>query len=295
MKINLLALICFLLFGVGTQLSHAQTAPDSLMYRVETRDGNTFIGNILNQDFEKIILRTATLGEVSILKKDIAKMSLVEGGRMKGGKFWFENPQATRYFWSPNGYGLRKGEAYYQNVWVLFNQVAVGVTDNFSIGGGMVPLFLFAGAPTPVWITPKVSFPVVEDKVNIGVGALVGTLIGGGEDVEGSAGILYGLSTFGSRDKNASIGLGYGFAGGEMASTPVVTFSGLLRTGARGYLLTENYVIRSGGETFSMFMVGGRRIINKAGLDFGVVIPGQSGDFIAIPWLGFTIPFGNVR
>jgi hypothetical protein len=126
---------------------------------------------------------------------------------------------------------------------------------------------------------------------------LIGTVIGGGEDAGGSAGLLYGLSTFGSRDKNMTIGLGYGFAGGEMASTPVVSFSGMLRTGSRGYLLTENYLIRTGGDTYGLFMVGGRRIIQKAGLDFGLVIPAGTGggDFFALPWLGFTIPFGNVR
>jgi hypothetical protein len=181
-------------------------------------------------------------------------------------------------------------------VWVLFNQASVGVTDNFSVGAGMMPLFLFAGAPTPVWFTPKLSFPVVKDRVNVGAGALVGTVIGGGETFNGSAGLLYGLSTFGSRDKNMTIGLGYGFAEGEIASTPVLTVSGMLRTGPRGYLLTENYLIRAGDQTVGLLMVGGRRIIQKAGLDFGLVIPTGTGEsFMALPWLGLTIPFGNVR
>ena len=295
MKKPFFAFLLALLVWVPAQVSFAQTTPDSAVYRIEMNDGNVFTGQLLEQDQEKVLLRTATIGEVTILRRDIKKMTAVQGGSLRGGKVWFENPQSTRYFWSPNGYGLRRGEAYYQNVWVLFNQSSVGITDNFSIGVGMVPLFLFAGAPTPVWITPKVSFPIVRDKINIGAGALVGTVLGEEGDGE-SAGILYGLSTFGSRDKNLTVGLGYGFAGGEMASTPVVSLSGMLRTGTRGYLLTENYVIHTGGETYALIMVGGRRIIQKTGLDFGLVIPaGIGGDIIALPWLGFTIPFGNVR
>jgi hypothetical protein len=292
MKRLLFALLAVLLFCGRAQISFAQTAPDSLVYRVETKDGNAFTGTMLEQDAEKIKLKTETIGEVTIFRRDITRTTLVSTSQMRKGKLWSDNPQATRYLWSPNGYGLRKGEAYYQNVWVFFNQVAYGVTDNFSIGGGMIPLFLFAGAPTPVWITPKVSFPVSKDKVNLGVGALVGTVIGAGDDV-GSAGLLYGLSTFGSRDRNFTVGLGYGFAGGEMASTPVVTASGMLRIGAKGYLLTENYLIRSGGESFGLFMIGGRYIIQKVGLDFGLVIPSGVDETLAIPWLGLTIPFGR--
>jgi len=41
--------------------------------------------------------------------------------------------------------------------------------------------------------------------------------------------------------------------------------------------------------------LGGRRIIKHMGLDFGAVIPlgGDIGSFVAVPWLGLTIPFGK--
>jgi hypothetical protein len=45
-----------------------------------------------------------------------------------------------------------------------------------------------------------------------------------------------------------------------------------------------------------MLSLGGRRIIKKAALDFGLFMPvGADAGFIAIPWLGFTIPFGNTH
>ena len=262
------------------------------MYRIETRDGNTYIGQIVSQDSMKVILDSEKLGEIKILRADIKRMYFIKKEKIIEGEYWFENPQATRYFYAPNGNALKKGEGYYQNVWVLFSSFAVGIEDNFSIGGGVVPLFLFAGAPTPVWITPKVSIPVTKDKLSLAAGGLLGTIVG--EDNAGF-GILYGISTFGSKDKNLSMGLGYGYAGGEWAKSPMINISGMVRKGAKGYFLTENYLIKTGDTTTAIFWLGGRKIIKNTGLDYGLIIPVNSEmeEFVAIPWLGLTIPFGD--
>lgn len=185
---------------------HAQSVvPDSSQYHIETNDGNTFTGQIVEKDAFKIILRTENLGDLTINRMEIRKMEKINALKMKNGKYWFDNPKATRYFYSPKGYGLKSGEGYYQNVWVLVNSFAVGVSDNISIGAGIVPLFLFAGTATPVWLTPKVSIPVSASSVNLGAGALIGGVIGG----EGTGfGILYGISTFGTKDNKVSFGLG---------------------------------------------------------------------------------------
>jgi hypothetical protein len=101
----------------------------------------------------------------------------------------------------------------------------------------------------------------------------------------------------GSRDKNMSLGLGYGYSQGNWADSPTITLSGLIRTGARGYLLTENYYIDIGGDEFILlFSAAFRWVIKKAGLDFGFVLPVESGtsDTFLIPWIGITIPFGNL-
>lgn len=259
---------------------------------IETIDGNEFMGEIISEDTLKVILKTKKLGEIAIYKNDIKSQIKVNAQQIKGGKLWFDNPQATRYFWAPNAYGLKKGEGYYQNIFVLWNQFAYGVTDNFSIGGGVVPLFLFGGEPTPIFITPKFSIPIQKDKFNIGGGALIGTILG---ESESSFGIVYGLTTFGTRDNNVSLSLGYGFIGEDWAKSPLINVSGLFRLSSRFYFLTENYFINSGGKGIGEIGLGGRWIIRKAALDFTVAIPvvPDIGTFIVIPLIGFTIPFGN--
>lgn len=290
MKKFLVAFILFLTLAEMPCRIQAQPKETSKS-RIETVDGNEFVGIIMERTAETVRIVTDLLGEISIPVVKIKSISEVIQTVGKDGRYWLDNPQATRYFWSPNGYSLRKGEGYYQNVWIMFNQVVYGFTDHFSGGIGVVPAFLFAGASTPAWITLKYSVPVVKDKVNLGAGVLAGTVIG---EQLGTAGIAYGISTFGSRDKNINLGLGWAFADGKLARTPTVNIGAMVRTGPKGYLLTENYFVGTPDNFIVMTMLGGRRIINHAGLDFGVVIPigGDIGTFFALPWLGITIPFG---
>ncbi len=270
----------------------AQAQADSMsLTRVQMNDGNEFIGHVLSQDSSNLILQTDKFGKLTLNKGDVVRTTPIKPQNIKQGQYWFENPQSTRYLWMPNGYGLKKGEGYYQNIWVLFNQVSYGLSNYFSIGAGMVPVFLFGGGETPVWITPKFSIPVVKDKLNLGAGVLMGTVLG----ASGTGfGLLYGLTTVGSRDLNLSLGIGGGFSGSGWGKSPVISLGGLARTGARGYLITENYYISMDGETLVLLSAGFRWVIKKAGLDFGLFMPLQEDiTFIAIPWLGVTIPFGN--
>ncbi len=285
----LMASIC--LFFLNSEL-HSQEMPDSTTYQITTFDGNIYIGNIIKRDSSFYLLKTENLGEITLYNRDIKRVKELEKLVVKDGRYWLENPQSTRHFWSPNGYGLKKGEGYYQNVWVLFNQVAYGVTDYFSIGGGMLPLFIFAGASTPVWITPKFSIPVKKDKFNLGVGGLFGSVIG---ETDATFGIVYGSGTIGSRDGNISLGLGWGFAAGDWMSTPMINLAGMIRTGPRGYVISENYYIDTGDDYILLLSIGGRQIIKSVGLDYGAVVPfnNDMDSFVIVPWLGLTVPFGK--
>ena len=271
---------------------NAQIEPDSNLYFVETIDGNEYTGYIVERNTDYVLIRTEILGELQIPMNRIKKIEMIKSAEIKEGKYWFENPQAARYFWSPNGYGMKAGEAYYQNIWIFYNQFSVGLTNYFSVSAGILPLFLFAGSPTPIWVVPKFSIPVVKDKFNIGAGALAGYVIGA---EEAGFGILFGNATVGSKDANLTLGVGYGFAGGEMADRPIINLSGMVRISPRGYLLTENYYISVEDESFGIIIVGGRSIVKRVGIDYGLVLPviPDMEYFIAMPWLGITIPIGK--
>ena len=291
--IRLLALLALLFAAAPVFAQEVQIPTDTTqLSSIETKDGNEFIGYIRSIESDVIVVSTESFGDVRIRRQNLKSIRPLEKGQIVAGEYWPYNPHATRYFFGPNGYGLRKGEGYYQNTWVFFNQVSYGISDNFSMGLGIIPLFLFAGAPTPVWITPKVSLPIKRDKISLGLGGLFGTVLGGDG---GAFGIAYGQATFGSRDRNINVGLGYGYADESWANTPTISVSGVYRVGKKFALMTENYMISAGEENYVLMSAGGRFIGKKIAVDAGLVLPTQTGgEFFAIPWLGITVPFGKI-
>ena len=291
-KIFALIIITSVVFFLNQNFAKGQeiiTAESTITSRIETIDGNVFTGTIQEENNDFLILSTEQFGNIRIKKSDIRNQSTIDAVRNEKGQIWLPNPQSTRYFWAPNGYGLRKGESYYQNIWVLYNQMSFGITDRFSFGVGTLPLFLFGGAPTPVWIIPKFSIPVKKDKWNIGTGALIGTVLG---ETSTSFGLLYGTTTYGSRDMNVSIGIASGFVDGSWTEKPVINFSTLIRISQRGYFISENYILPGDDSSILLLSFGGRTIIRNVGLDFSLVIPAgvDSGGLVAAPFLGITIP-----
>lgn len=258
---------------------------------VKTASGNVYVGTIVSEDRETITIES-TEGTFTLQREEVVAYGpYAELNQVQRESYHL---QASRYYFGPNGYGLRQGEGYYQNANILFNSVSYGVTDNFSIGGGLVPLFLFGGfnTPTPIYVLPKFSVPIVEDKLNLGAGALIGTLLGGEETGAGFVGTVYGVSTFGSRNKNLSIGLGYGFVNDSFASTPTVSLSGSIRISEKSYLMTENYLI----DGFAVGILGGRTVWESVSLDYGLILPYTvlgDGGFVAAPWLSLIVPFGD--
>jgi hypothetical protein len=280
----------FLLITICCFKANSQFVIDTnRVYLIETTDGNEYLGKILSDDSYKIVFKTNNIGIITINRSDISKIKEIKKEQIIGGAAWYENLQSTRYYWAPNGYGLKKGEGYYQNMWILYNQAGYGFSDKFSIGAGLLPFFLFGGAPTPVWIAPKFSIPIKKDDFNLGAGILAATIIG--ED-NASFGIAYGVSTFGTQDKNFTLGMGYGYAGGDWAKRPIIMASTMLRTGKKGYFISENYYIPTGDDGLVLIMIGGRSLIKKVALDYGLVMPFSQymEEFVAIPWLGISIP-----
>lgn len=267
------------LMAQGTAAAEARKDTTQIV-EVETRDGNVFLGTLLSETEERIVIRTDVLGELTINRADIRRITRVPATQIRDGEVWYRSAHDTRYFFQSNAFNLRKGEGYYQNAWVLFNQVSYGLTRNFSMGAGFVPTFLFGEASTPVWITPKLSIPLKQESLTVGVGGIMGTLIGEG----GSAGILYGNLTVGDRNRNVTVAGGYGYAEEESGEV-LFGLSGSVRVRPKLSLMTENYVF---AETFISF-VGFRHIGRRLAIDGALAIP--EGVEVVVPWLSVTAPF----
>lgn len=249
--------------------------------RVELREGSVLVGRIILRDSSRTTIETASFGRVVMSNDRIVTLQHVATPEAAD-----DLPQDTRLTFITNGFGLKQGEGYYQNVWVLGNLVAYGLTDNLSISAGFVPLFLFDGAPTPVMLGLKLSIPL-DDGIQLGIGGQAGTVLFEGDMFFGDA---YGVLTFGSRQSHVNVGGGALFT--DVDELPVIALGGVTKVSRRWSLISENYFFPTedfaGGLSF-----GGRFLTGDASIDFALAIPFGS-DFdglIAIPWLGVTIPF----
>lgn len=204
---------------------------------IETVNGTSYYGEIRKLEEGMLTISSTALGLFRIQSNTITKITLSGAYVNRKGVTWFTNPNATRYFFAPSAIPLKKREGYFQNAYLLANSVNVGVTNNITIGGGVVIPLLF-------YVTPKVSFRAGK---NFYVGGGVLFTQSFLEDFGLSAGIGYGLATYGTYEHNITLGAGYGFAkfDDEYKQTPmpIVTVNAMSRIGRKLSLVTENWLI----------------------------------------------------
>lgn len=272
-----------------TDSTQAQTTPPQ-RWVVETKDGSVIQGVYLGQSDAGIRLLTDSAGEIVIPMSELKSFRILDERNFRNGEYWFENPNATRYLFSPSAYSLRKGEVYYQNTYLVINSLNYGVTDRFTIGAGFELISTFSGEPI-FFITPKYSFPISENW-NAGAGILYAN--GAIEDFSG-LGIGYGIITYGNKDNNATLGVGFGYVDEEVTGKPVFTLSGMRRIGRKSALVTENWVVPADGY-YGIYSYGIRFMGEKITVDLAFLNNADIASevlFIGVPYVDFVVKFGR--
>ena len=262
-------------------------APEGVMQRIVLRDGSEMIGRITSIGPTSVQFESS-IGVTTIPTDAIVEVKEERGGKVLGGRYYFPNPNSTRLIFAPTGRMLPKGEGYFSDYWIFFPGFAAGLSDRVTIGGGMT---IFPGvnlADQVLYFTPKVGV-VQSQTFNAAVGALMISVPEDGfEDgtSRNSAGLLYGVGTWGGLDNSFTAGLGYGYANGDLASNPAIVLGGETRSSPRTSLVTENYILPGGNMMFS----GGIRFMGRGlALDFALVaFAGEGEGFCCAPFLGFV-------
>jgi len=256
-------------------------------YLIKLTDGTNFFGKVLETTSTSVIMQTKSVPRIEIPLAQIKEVDVIQSTNIKNGAYWFPNPHATRYYYSPSAISLKKGEGYYQNTYLFLNSVHYGVTNNISVGGGIEFISTFTGNPI-LYVTPKISFKVA-DQFYAGAGVLLASLPDVDESGRGAAGIGYGIGTYGNAENNVTVGLGYGFIRDEMAKQPVITISGMTRISKKASLVSENWIVP--GTAF--FSYGVRFFGEKISVDLALV---NNSDIaqelpIGIPFVSVAIKF----
>lgn len=270
----------------AAQVDTVAIAADSL-YTIRLSDGSVLYGRVTEQSADGLTLETQSGATVRLRRDQMVSIELVRG-RVVNGEVWGEDPHATRLFFGPTARSIPEGEGYFGVYELFFPFVSYGVTDRFTISAGtpIVPEAIgqvFYLAPKyEVLRTPTASAAV-------GVLALFAT-----QELTGSAGLLYGVGTFGTPDRAVTLGATVPFIAAdgesEVGDQPAFMVGGESRISRRLKFLTENYFVPSEG--VGVLSGGVRFFGERLSADFGIGAAFGDGDnACCLPLVNFVYSF----
>jgi len=281
---TLLVLSILAFFG---PMAEAQTAPvtpasapsgEVEMHELLLKDGSRLFGRIERENDEEVVFRTQSGATITASRSEIVSLKVVKG-RLERGEFVRADMHRSRLFFAPTGRSLEKGQVSVGVFEFIAPFVQVGVTDNFSIGGGTPLIFGIEDFDRPFWITPKYRV-LNTGKVQAAVGVLHVFDTSEGD----SAGIAYGVGTFGSSDNAITVGGGVAYSGDSRGGIAMI--GGERRVHRNMKLITENYIWQDGGGILS----GGIRFMGeRLSADLALAIP--IGEAFAFPVVNFVYVF----
>lgn len=298
-------LLAFLFLSLQTTFGQ-ETPIEKQVERVKviTNQGNQFIGDILEQFPDSVILETQNLGEITILHKDIKSVKFLtpledetkEGNSNKKNKkgapdksLWFENPVPNSFTLSANALNIKKGTWLYQNGMLTYNGITYGVTNNFSIKTSGFVLWL----NDPIFIiNPKLSFPIAKE-FSIGVGQA--SVLSG----NGSGGFIYGMATLGRPNRNITFSLGYAHESNEgFLNAPIFSINGLYRFKQNLALIMEGWFFNDDDlyiSELSVISYGIRFYSKSIAIDFTLVNNNEIAavSAVGLPLLNAHFSFGK--
>ncbi len=269
---------------------------------VKFREGSTYFGKLKENRDDTLTLITEDLGPIRIPYSKINKIEKVDYIVVKKGRYWFPTPLPGRYFFAPSAFTLKPGEGYYQNTLLVLNSFNVGVTNWFSIGGGIELISTIGSITTgeflpSFFLTPKIGTKVAKD-LRIGGGFIYAMIAGNNLQI----GTMYGLITYGNPDYNMTAGLGWGYSKSKRSEAvfqknPMITLCGTARLGRKIAFVTENWIIpyttHSGQKYTSVFSYGLRFFGETLSVDLAFINNKEIFEilFTGIPFVAFAVKF----
>jgi hypothetical protein len=265
--------------------------PDSAHLQIlTTTDGSSLIGRIVEIGDNEIQFQT-DMGKIPIQIAKIKKIKEIPVTSFRQEKYWYPNPNYTRLYFAPTGRALKKGEGYFASYYIFFPMVAYGITNNITVAGGF-SLIPWIGIDKQLfYIAPKIGIVSTKDFA-LSTGVLYAKLPSFDDGNSPSAGIIYGVGTYGDANNSLTAGLGYGFTKNnewQLADKPMFMVGGEVRVSRPISLVTENWVIPGTDAPFISY--GLRFFSEKISIDFafinylgGLLFPG-------IPYVDFVVSF----
>jgi hypothetical protein len=252
-------------------------------YSFEIKDGSNRSGRLDSLNAVYYYINNPSIGVDRISIKSVSKVKAIKLN--KDG--YFSNPHYSRYFFGPSAIPHPKGEVYWNNIWLEYNTIQYGVTDNFSVGMGGLLFTSLSGYPT-LLPNAKYSFKLNE-KSHIAVGGLM--LVINTSSKTSSASLPFVVYTYGDSEANISFGGGWAHEKTSgWSNRPTGYIAGIKRV-ARNWVVQGEAYLLNNSTANTILLTTLRNIKPTSSWDFGAMILNFDGERFALPIIGYTIKF----
>lgn len=296
---TLLVILGLVFFNAIDLYSQVDIKSDAKHVRIKTDNGSVFKGEIIERSTDRIKIKTE-YGEAEVKMSEVTAVTYLNVTTenntdivtiVEDTEGLKNNYSGSHYLLSQSGYGLQKGERYYENIYVFWNSYTVGLSDNFSISmGGEIASLLFGGRLPIIFVTPKYSKPFEG-----GAFSFSSSVFTSPEDNFSAFIFFQGAVTLGNRRDNITLGVSTGLntEDGFLEETYPITLSGQYGLNDRLSFISENWFFDTGRELEVVFSLG-LRIFGKNNknsfLTLSLVRPTEDlGSLIGIPFFSGTV------
>lgn len=259
-------------------LGQEAVAQQAEVKAVKMASGTTYYGTV-SESADSLFVELVTGGSMTLPRWQVRSVRPARG-KLSNNEFWTQDVNETRLFFAPTARTLQRGASYVSVYEFFLPFIGYGVTERVTLAGGVLPFF-GAGAPVVGYVAPKVQV-LVRD----GMQAAVGGLAFVSTESEGSVGIVYAVTSLGrSSDASVSLGAGFGYAGSDLANTPVLMAGWERRTSRRVKLISENWIFPREGAVLSF---GPRFMGERMSADLGLAMPIFGEETFVFPLVNFV-------
>lgn len=238
-----------------------QLGPGSLV-NVRLQDGSQFLGTLQSETPDALTVATS-FGEVKIARSKIKELTRVDVKDVYKGEYWYPDPNQTRSFVFPTASTLPEKKGSYENYYLIFNSLHVGLSNNVMLSIGIAPL------PEAAILTFGPKIRVYQNPTKT-VEAAIGThfFVASGDGESVAAIMPYGVLSLG-RSSKGRFNIGAGGIAVENERAGFLNLSGDVRAAKQVKLMGELFVLSADDETEVFPIYGFRFFSERLSVDLG--------------------------
>ncbi|MDP6499619.1 MAG: hypothetical protein QF743_02805 [Candidatus Marinimicrobia bacterium] len=287
--------IHFTLSGQDTPEPTAQQIPSPLqtqeqaegLIEVETKDGNIFLGTLLEETEDNYKIKTNDGIEINVPKSSVKSFNAIATAKI-GDEVWRADPNKSMYLFAPSAFPIENNKSYCRDYCLFFPSYNRGFGNGFSLQLGAFILPGMDFIDLPITITGKYSLPQIG-PARFAAGMMYISVPG--DDISFGTGIAFGTATLGNRFNHFSASLGWGYFRDEdeweFSDEPMVVLAGNSRISNSMAIVFEYWKFPNADIEDLPLMVSARFIGRKFAVDLGAILS-KNMEGIPPPLLNFT-------